>query len=392
MKMKLSPAEIISIIVIFVIGVIWVISLVVDWKEKENRKEAKNVAYSILEAAKLTHMNMDKKETITYTEESYFDGNDRSHGPFLLTLDKYGNSSMEMWVDSKYCVTKKVTDTDFNIDDTKTSEQTCLTKENTVEDLLTNFELVNDTEKTGLDLNNPWATKKYYVGKNPSNYLIFNRSCYRIIGITSNNSIKIIYDGPVSDNDTCTPASDKGVIAELVWDETGSNDWNKPATLKNMIEIWDTDKNVNNVIQTLDVEKLVKPNWYIGKTKENKDLTLKELVALERSAIAKDSYYIGLLNVSDYLKASSNIACNGLNKTTKEECMIDNYLYDGNKTWFFNTTEIPNYQKHAYQLQKDGSIRLKSTTTEGGIRPVLYLKNTVTLTGSGRSSSPYTVS
>lgn len=392
MKIKLSPAEIISIIIILIIGVIWLISIGVDLHEKKKRKEAKNIAYSISESAKLTHMGMNKKETVTYTEESYFDGNDRSHGPFILTLDKYGNASMEMWVNSKYCVTKKVTDTEFHIDDTKTSEQTCLTKENTVTDLLTNENLVNDTEKTGLDLNNPWATKKYYVGKNPSNYLILNRSCYRIVGITSNHSIKIVYDGPVSDNTTCTPSSNKGVIAELVWDETGSNDWNKPATLKNLIAIWDTDKNVNNIIQSLDVEKLVQPNWYIGKTKENKELTLKELITLERSAISKDSYYIGLLNVSDYLKASSNIACDGLDKDTKKECMVDNYLYDGNKTWFFNTTEIPNYQNHAYQLQENGSIKLKTTTTEGGIRPVLYLKNTVTLTGSGRSSSPYIVS
>lgn len=392
MKIKLSPAEIISIIIIFIIGIIWVISIGVDFHEKKKRNEAKNIAYSISESAKLTHMGMNKNETVTYTEESYFDGNDRSHGPFILTLDKYGNASMDMWVNSQYCVTKKVTDTEFHIDDTKTSEQMCLTKENTVTELLTNENLVNDTEKTGLDLNNPWAMKKYYVGKNPSNYLILNRSCYRIVGITSNNSIKIVYDGPVSDNTTCTPASNKGVIAELVWDETGSNDWNKPATLKNLIAIWDTDKNVNNIIQSLDVEKLVQPNWYIGKTKDNKNLTLKELIMLERSVTSKDSYYIGLLNVSDYLKASSNIACDGLNKDTKKECIVDNYLYDGNEIWFFNTTEIQNYQNHAYQLQKNGSIKLKATTTEGDVRPVLYLKNTVTLTGSGRSSSPYIVS
>lgn len=392
MKLKLSPSEIISIMIIAIIGVLWLISFGLKLREEHNREEAKNIAYSILESAKLTHMNKNDKETVTFTEESYFDGNDKNHGPFILTLDKYDNADMTMWVNSEYCVIKKVSETEFVIDDTKTSEQTCLTKENTVEDLLTNDDLVNDIEKTGLDSKNPWASKKYYSGKNPNNYVIFSNACFRIIHITQNHSIKIIYNGPVSANNTCESYSNQGVVTELSWDEESSNDWNKPATLRNMIEIWDTDENVNNVIQSVATDQLVKPDWYIGKTKDTKDTTIKDLIAMERSGISNKSYYIGLMNISDYLKASSNLECSGLNKNTKQECRIDNYLYDGNMNWFFNTTSDNNYKNHAYQLQKDGSIVLKKTINKGGIRPVFYLNSSVTLTGSGRNSSPYIVS
>lgn len=392
MKLKISPAEFISIIVLIVIGILFLISFGVNTKEEHDRNKAKDIAYSILESAKLTHMNMDKKETITFTEESYFDGNDKSHGPFILTLDKYENASMMMWVDKKHCVVKKNIDTEFYIDDTKTSEQTCLVKENSVNDLLTNYELVNDTLKTGLDLQNPWASIKYYAGLNPSNYVIFSDACFRIIGVTSNHSVKIVYDGPVSENQTCKSSSNDGVVTYIPWDETDSNDWNKPATLRNMLEIWDTDKNINNIIQSVTLEKLVIPNWYIGKTKDTKDILLKDLISLERSMTSNQSYYIGILNVSDYIKASSNVECIGLDKTTNEECKIDNYLYDGNEIWFFNTSSNEHFKNSAYQLKKNGIISLEKTSNKSGIKPVLYLNSNVKLTGSGRNTSPYIVS
>lgn len=388
-KVKITLAEIISVIVLLIVFILVIISTLVDSQIEKQKKSAKDTAYSIAEAGKLAHMSMKNNSTTTFTEASYFDGNTVNRGPFLLTIDKYQNTTMNMWFDNKYCIKKEAASTEFVIDESITNEKNCLVKRNTVSDLLTNYDLIDDTAKTGLDSNNAFASTKYYAGEDPSNYIVFSNACFRILNITSNNYLKIVYEGPVSDTQTCTSSKTSGNVDLLAWDSMGTSNYDAPSSLRNIIEVWNIDYNINNVLQKLEQTKLVTPTWYIGKLKDTNPIALKDLINLERSTISNKDLQIGLLNISDYLKASSNVECQSLKLYDKTTCSLNNYLFKNYNTWFFNTLESSN--DSSFMLDKTGTIILNNTKEEGAVRPVLYLSNQVTLTGSGRSSSPYMI-
>lgn len=389
MKLKLSALEVISVIVLVIVGVLVAISAGLDYHEEQKQMEAVDIAYSIMEAGKLAHMNMKKQATITFTEQSYFDGNMSDHGPYLLTIDKYQNTMMDMWVNHKYCVTKQNNQSELTLDDTKKSERECLTKQSNVTDLLSYYDLVEDTEKSGLDISNTFASKKYFTGEDPSNYLVFADRCFRIVHITEGNYLKIVYEGPVSTDKTCSRTATSGSVDELAFDEANTNQWDQPATLRNVMEIWSNDGNINNVIQTVDTSKLVPAIWYIGDLTEDKVLTLQEVVMAERAKVSDKQLYVGLLNISDYMKATNHIDCTTMNEEKASACKLENYLYKTNTPWFLNGSE--NKKNNVYWIAKDGQIRSHNSSDQGAVRPVLYLRNDVVLTGSGRASSPFLV-
>lgn len=388
MKLRFTAAEIVSVVVLVFIGILFLISSGIDYHEQKSQDSAIKLVYSIMESGKLAHMNMANQETITFTEDSYFDGNISNRGSFLLTLDKYQNTSMMMWVDDKYCITKTDDATELTLQDSKKTEQECLTKESTVSDLLTNYNLVVDTEKTGLDTANAFASKKYYAGENPDNYIIFSGSCFRIVHFTEANYMKVVYEGE-SVNNTCSSSNTGGYINEFVFDEANTNNWDNPATLRNVMEIWTKDNNINNVVKKIDTSKLVDANWYIGTLPEDTILSIKEVVNAERVTTSNKRLWIGLLNVSDYLKASNNMECLSLNDSKTETCKINNYLYKTNSPWFINGSSTK--KTNVLVIDKSGEIVSENSSKEHVVRPVLYLNSDIVVTGSGRASSPYII-
>lgn len=388
MKLRLSVAEIVSVMILIIVGILFAISAGIHYHEEESQDAAIKLAYSIMESGKLAHMNMANQETVTFTEESYFDGNISNHGPFLLTLDKYQNTSMMMWADNKYCIEKTSESTELKIDSSKTTEQECLNKESTVTDLLTNYNLILDTDKTGKNPENPFASKQYYAGENPSNYIIFSGSCFRIVNFTENNYIKIVYEGESTDN-LCSSSNTTGYVDELVFDEANTNNWNNPSTLRNIMEIWTKDKNINNVIKKVDTDKLVEATWYVGALTEEKSLSLKDLVNAERATVSDKNLWVGLLNVSDYMKASNNMECLTMNDSKTANCKVNNYLYKTNSPWFINGSDTK--KTNAFVIDKTGKLVSENSSKEHAVRPVIYLNSDIVVTGSGRESSPYII-
>lgn len=387
--MKITKSEIVSFFVLAIVFVLFITSQGLNKHENQSQDKAKDIAYDIAEAAKLAHMDMEDNETVTFTENSYFDGNDANHGPFILTIDRYENTIMDMWVDNTYCVRKQIDGTEFVIDENVTSENGCLNKTIDVNELLYNYDLIEDSDSTGADYYNSFASKNYYAGIDPSNYVVFSNSCFRILNITTNNYLKLVYEGEVNEDNTCSVSKASGYVDEKPWDESGSNNWNRPATLNTLFKVWHTDDNVNNVIKSLNSKKLVVPIWYIGSLSNTDSTSLVDIISSERSAISESYYNLGLLSISDYIKASSNTNCQNLKFNEQTTCSQDNYLIKDYESWLFDT--VDSNKNSAFTLDKDGVVALKSTKKEFKIRPVIYLSNNVTLTGSGRSTSPYIV-
>lgn len=388
-KIKIEPREIISLIILLVIGLLLGIQSSLKAVKEQKRKDALDMAYSVVEAGKLIHLNEKIYKTVIYNEKSNLDYQGNSNAKFLLKIDRYQNASLSMWIDNQFCVKKANNNSEIKIEDSKTSEQDCLNEQWNVTELLANHELLEETAQTGYDKEIAFVSQKYYAGVDPNNYVIFSNACFRIVNIANNNTVKIVYDSPATSANTC--GTGDGKLARLAWDQTESNDWDRPATLRNVFDTWLDEENANNKIQALETDQLVAASWYIGPLKLDNKTTLKNLVQLERSKISNHNAKLGLLNVSDYVKASTDIECDTkkLLEEKNNACRLDNYLYQTNYPWFMNA--VSDTKDRVYLLSKNGGIKANSASEEQIVRPVAYLSSSIRLRGSGSASNPYLV-
>ena len=94
-----------------------------------------------------------------------------------------------------------------------------------IADGLSNGDLIEDTT-TNASLD--FASKYYFTGNNPSNYVVFNNACWRIVNIANNNDVKIVYEGKITSNSDCVgvATSDSGMLnTTYTFDTENSNNF-----------------------------------------------------------------------------------------------------------------------------------------------------------------------
>lgn len=253
--------------------------------------------------------------------------------------------------------------------------------------------LYADTLETGLDPEQPFTSKYYYRGKNVNNFLLFENKCFRIINIAQNNTLKIMYIGN-SNNNSCENIEEKPLIA--VWDENGKSEWTT-STLKTELEKWATDNNLSDSPYIV-----TDATWYIGGIKffEGRSLSsdIKDERTSELDEVTTYNGIVGLINVSDYLKANDKPCMNGA-YGDKGQCGEDNYLNNDVNFWTINKTY--NDAKRVWGVEKS-LIEIDNTVVEKTLLqskyvnnnkfnayPVVYLKANLVLKGLGTAQNPY---
>ena len=103
---------------------------------------------------------------------------------------------------------------------------------------------------------------------------------------------------------------------------------------------------------------------------------------------------IALMYPSDYGYASPSAMCRGnMNSSTNSvpNCKENNWLFDGNYQWTLTSRYYKvNYVFYAHSV---GFITDYFASNNYGVRPTLYLKSDVVITGgTGDEKDPYTVS
>ena len=102
---------------------------------------------------------------------------------------------------------------------------------------------------------------------------------------------------------------------------------------------------------------------------------------------------IGLISVSDYLRANANMEQCGILKLigdNMETCKTTNYIMPSLINMWFISPEADNVNS-GFILNNVGNISTAAMVSGGGIHPALYLKSDITLSGSGTSDNPYTI-
>ncbi|MDD4035880.1 MAG: type II secretion system protein [Bacilli bacterium] len=256
----------------------------------------------------------------------------------------------------------------------------------------------------------------YFVGPNPNNWLEFGQVSssdstpilWRVIKSDS-KGIRIIYEGPKNNNNV--PTDDGKIIINgevtVPWDELKLNKWERPASIKLVLDNWESQLYVINKVNYLEPI-----NWCIGAIPVNNPTTINAFLNSECTdgsysggefkGITSEERAIGLINPSDYILTSNSLNCNSSNDNSGLGTGIDcGKLSDGTSTNFLYKD---NYHYWTMNARADSDFGVWSIYIGGyvsphpspslafAVRPVLNLKDTVLYGGgNGTLTNPYKV-
>ena len=236
-----------------------------------------------------------------------------------------------------------------------------------------------------------------YVGSNPCNYIYFNNSNWRIVGIFDEDGeklIKIVNPTTYSSN---TPFHNKNKKNFENWPLSSLAE-----TLNDTFYQQLVTNGYGNLIKSL--------KWNVGSPSSNA-VTPKTFYDAEVDKKGPSEAYVGLLNVSDVLYATSGptggnrtsaclntnvYASSGTNKWSSSGCIssnaiVNDWLFSGNNEW---TVDASEGSAKVYRMQNNGIPLLNTVTGNTSYtRTVVYLKENIKIdSGDGSSNLPYRIS
>ena len=242
---------------------------------------------------------------------------------------------------------------------------------------------------------NESVTEYRYRGASPKNYVTFNNEVWRILGVfptddgTGNieNRIKLVRNES---------------IGSYPWDSNGYNNWTK-ATLNTFL-----NETYYNGLSANEKELIDNSKYYLGGYNNAITPTPVSMYSNERKISGSAHYYnnnptnwigkISLMYASDYGYATENCELKLLYNASSSSNDIRTC---NNTNWLYNLKIeeklLPQYtnasESSVFFLMSNGQIHGIGSSTYGmAIRPVLYLKPDINITGgSGTSTNPYTL-
>ena len=277
------------------------------------------------------------------------------------------------------------------------------------------------TSGDGLYTDSTETGRYVYRGANPNNYITLGTDTYRIISVESDGTLKVIKNsrigGKVFDEKNARYST---TSTDYCDSEYGCNVWgSKTTTLDtNGKNVTQMPKEVNGTLYNLPdseatLNTYLNNDWYnslssnvqnivvshmfnVGVTKYN-ETNLSNTITQEQTYKWKGK--VGLMNPSDYVKASTNSACTSVNayyatSSCYKNSATHNWIYAGPAAEKSLWTIAPSFDSAAsgvFYVYSDGTLDYSVARGSFGAAPVLYLSSDISLEGDGTSNSPYTV-
>ena len=270
------------------------------------------------------------------------------------------------------------------------------------------------------------AGRLIYRGQNPNNYITFNNETWRIIAKEADGTYKIIRNDVLANrafdeanhrrtenNTYCQePSLGCGVYAAVDGTfSSPSGSQSGTVTEDSSIKIYlNEDYYVNNINSTAK-EQMTSHSFNIGAV-ERLDESGAEADSIEKNIAGEKMYQwtgnVGLANVSDILKASTNPLCKSAtdqtSKLMQESPVVtcdSNYLFeipDMTGYWTINASSIESggFSSFAWRaVRGSGIVGIADSNAfyddHYAPRPVVFLKSSTTLSGSGTLEDPFTI-
>ena len=262
-----------------------------------------------------------------------------------------------------------------------------------------------------------------YRGQDPDNYIMFNDELWRIVAKEADGTYKIIRNDVLAnrafDNQNrtasstyCTHASGCGVYAAVSGTfSSPSGSQSGTVTEDSSIKIYLNDDYYVNNINSTAKGQMTSHSFNIGAV-ENLNQSGSQADSIAKNIAGEKMYQwtgnVGLANVTDILKASINPSCksvtDNLNKLIQDSPVItcdSNYLFeipDMTGYWAINaySEESGGDTLGTWFAARTGGfvgIANYNASIAGDVapRPVVFLKSSTTLSGSGTLEDPFTI-
>ena len=258
-----------------------------------------------------------------------------------------------------------------------------------------------------------------YRGQNPNNYIEFNGELWRIIAKETDGTYKIIRDDTLparaydaanhrstANNTYCTiPSSGCGVYAAVDGEFSSPSGSQKgTVTEDSSIKIYlNDDYYVNNINETAKGQ-MISHSFNIGAVEQLNDTSSDSIAKnIEGEKMYTWTGNVGLANVSDILKASTNPLCTSATTSRYDyDACNSNYLLDKGTAsklsyWTINAFSAGSgaFSNSAWYGYVTSSIANVSNYHASGRdyapRPVIFLKSDTTLSGEGTMDSPFQI-
>ena len=237
------------------------------------------------------------------------------------------------------------------------------------------FSYIEENEKRVFDGSGLYDLNGEYVyrGETPNNYLEFSGNLYRIVKLTEGHVVIIA-------NEKVKRGPWDNRYNDIRRKSDGINDYKVSRVKEYLATIYDN----NEFIHEDDKDLVYRHNAYIGKRGENDNFN--------DGSIEKSDYfaeqYLTILPLYDYINASIDNNCNS---ATTNSCRNYNYLNYYNYNWWTSTADNSNTFK-VYRIQVDGTIELIRASSNGYMRPVVYLvSDALYVSGDGTEDNPYII-
>ena len=270
------------------------------------------------------------------------------------------------------------------------------------------------------------AGRLIYRGQDPNNYITFNGETWRIIAKEADGTYKIIRNDVLSNraydeanhrstenNSYCTdPWSGCGVYAAVSGEfSSPSGSQSGTVTEDSSIKLYLNDDYYTNNINATAKGQMTLHSFNIGAV-EYLDQSGPESDSISKNIAGEKMYTwtgnVGLANVSDILKASTNPLCKSAtdqtSKLMQESPVVtcdSNYLFeipDMTGYWTINAYSRESGGRSFsawYAVRAGGIVGIDSSNAyfddNGAPRPVVFLKSSTTLSGSGTLEDPFTI-
>ena len=277
------------------------------------------------------------------------------------------------------------------------------------------------TEGDGLYEDEYEEGRYVYRGSNPNNYIMFNNETWRIISKEADGTYKIIrndvlskrafdaaYHRSTDNNSYCTaPQYGCGVYAAVSGTfSSPSGSQSGTVTEDSSIKIYLNDYYYVNNINSTAKDQMTSHSFNIGAV-EYLGQSGAEADSIEKNIAGEKMYTwtgnVGLANVSDILRASTNPLCTSATTSFNgyKECN-SNYLLDKGSASLLNywTINASSYESGGnshyawYGFANSSYARVNydnASPSNRTPRPVVFLKSDTTLNGSGTPDDPFTI-
>ena len=261
------------------------------------------------------------------------------------------------------------------------------------------------TEGDGLYEDEYEEGRYIYRGQDPDNYIMFNNELWRIISKEADGTYKILRNETLPENMTFDSRGAR-TTGYCSYSYDGCNAWSSTANMVgspseftngNYSGSVDADSEMLTYLNgeyldsiTVNKDKIVNHDFSIGGvTYGNNDL---------QSQITSENSYkwngnIGLISVSDYLRANSDMETCGTHSTNNSAnttCRHTNWMYISGTFWW-TLSPGADSARHEFYVNFDGYLNNNDARISIGVRPAVFLSSSLSFSGSGSQSDPYRI-